>query len=183
MKKLILISGKAEHGKTTVAELLKSALQEKGYNVVVTRYAYYLKDIAKRYCSWNGIKDEHGRNLLQSLGTDIIRKKLNKPNFHVGRVCEDIEICQDFVDYVIVDDARFLNEIYYSQAIFGDKVVSIRVNRCNEDGTPYSSSLTEEQKKHLSEIALDYFDFDYGIRAKNMDDIKIAVSRLVQEIE
>ena len=58
--------------------------------MVITRYAYYLKDLAKRYCNWDGQKDEAGRRLLQVLGTDIIRQKLNKPNFHVGRICEDI---------------------------------------------------------------------------------------------
>lgn len=179
MNKLILLSGKAEHGKTTTAELLKDALEKKGYNVVITRYAYYLKDLAVRYCHWNGIKDEHGRNLLQSLGTDIIRQKLNKPNFHVSRVCEDIEICQDFVNYVIIDDTRFPNEIYYPKMMFGDeKVISIRVDRKD-----YVSSLTKEQQNHISEVALDNFDFDYRIKAKDIDDLKIATTRLIQEIE
>ena len=112
MKKMILISGKAENGKTTTAEFLKSKLEALGNKVVITRYAYYLKDLATRYCDWNGTKDEKGRELLQQLGTNIIRQKLNKPNFHVGRICEDIEICQDYIDYVIIDDALFPNEIY-----------------------------------------------------------------------
>lgn len=183
MKKVILISGKAENGKTTTAKILKSRLEENGNKVIITRYAYYLKDLATRYCNWDGIKDEEGRKLLQSLGTDIIRQKLNKPNFHVGRICEDIEICQDYVDYVIIDDTRFPNEIYYPKAMFGDCVVSLRVNRVNEDGTPFSSALTGEQKKHLSEIALDSFDeFDYVIKAKKLEDIDTAVKYIIKEI-
>ena len=51
MKKIILFSGKAENGKTTAAELLKNILESEGQSVVITRYAYYLKDLAKRYCN------------------------------------------------------------------------------------------------------------------------------------
>ena len=177
MKKMILVSGKAENGKTTTAELLKKRLELLGYKVVITRYAYYLKDLATRYCGWNGTKDEAGRELLQQLGTDIIRQKLNKPNFHVGRICEDVEICQNYVDYVIIDDARFPNEIYYPKAMFGDKVISVRVNRKN-----YKSSLTSEQQKHLSEIALDDFNFDFKIEAEDINNLNLAVEELIKKL-
>lgn len=177
MKKIILFSGKAENGKTTAAELLKDILESEGQSVVITRYAYYLKDLAKRYCNWDGQKDEAGRRLLQVLGTDIIRQKLNKPNFHVGRICEDIEICQDYIDYVIIDDARFPNEIYYPKAMFGDKVVSVRVNRKN-----HKSSLTSEQQKHISEIALDDFNFDFKIEAEDINSLYSAIEELITRI-
>lgn len=169
MESLYLISGKAEHGKTTTAEILKSELEALGHRVVITRYAYYLKDLAAKYCGWNGIKDEEGRRLLQTLGTEIIRQKLNKPNFHVGRVCEDIEICQDYVDDVIIDDTRFENEVYYPKAMFGDKVKTIRIIRISSDGTVYDSSLTPEQKKHPSEISLDNFNFDFKIESPSLE--------------
>ena len=183
MQKIILLSGKAEHGKTTMANFLKEKLEDKGCTVVITRYAYYLKDLAKRYCQWNGTKDEHGRFLLQNLGTDIIRKKLNKPNFHVGRICEDIEICQEYVDYVIIDDTRFENEIYYPKAMFGDKVKSIRIKRQYESGNTYVSSLTEEQKQHISETALDNFNFDFYITAKNLEELEDGANKIILEIE
>ena len=180
MKKIILFSGKAEHGKTTAAKLLKNILEAEGQSVVITRYAYYLKDLAKRYCNWDGQKDEAGRRLLQVLGTDIIRQKLNKPNFHVGRICEDIEICQDCVDYVLIDDTRFENEIYYPKAMFGDKVVAIRVIRTTPD---FHSHLSEEQLNHRSETALDSFKgFDFVIEAKNIDELKYAMQELSKSI-
>lgn len=181
MRRMILFSGKAEHGKTTASEILKKQLEELGYKVVITRYAYYLKDLATRYCGWNGQKDNGGRELLQQLGTDIIRQKLNKPNFHVGRICEDVEICQDYVDFVIIDDARFPNEIYYSKAIFGDKVMAIRVNRLNADWSQYNSSLTEEQKQHLSEMALDDFEFDYTIAAASIGSLEHQIKEVLLE--
>ncbi len=165
MKKIILISGKAEHGKTTLANILKEKLEEKGNKVVITRYALYLKEIAKKYCDWNGNKDQVGRELLQKLGTEVIRQKLNKPLFHVGRICEDIEITQDYYDYVIIDDVRYENEVYYPITVFGkDKVYTIRVNRydkLNGGMVPFINSLTDEQKKHISETSLDNFSFDY----------------------
>lgn len=180
MKKIILISGKAENGKTTAAELLKTKLEARGNKVVITRYAYYLKDLATRYCGWDGNKDIKGRELLQTLGTDIIRQKLNKPNFHVGRICEDVEICQDYVDYVIIDDARFPNEIYYPLALFGDKVVSFRVQRLDDNGNDFNSSLTDKQKKHPSEIALDDFNFDYTSYASNISEVEKNIDDLMK---
>lgn len=177
MKKIFLISGKAENGKTTTAEMINDILEEKKEKVVITRYAYYLKDLASRYCGWDGKKDDKGRNLLQVLGTNVIRQKLNKPNFHVNRICEDIEICQDYVDYIVIDDARFPNEIYYPMAIFGDdKVVSIRVNRIGD----FESHLNAEQKSHISEVALDNFEhFDYVINARNLEELENSVRSIL----
>lgn len=172
MKKIILISGKAENGKTTLANILKEKLESYGNKVIITRYALYLKEIAKKYCDWDGNKDKAGRELLQKLGTDVIRQKLNKPLFHVGRICEDIEITQDYYDYVIIDDVRYENEVYYPITMFGkDKVYTIRVNRydkLNGEIVPFINSLTDEQKRHISETSLDSFDFDY--RCKNLTD-------------
>lgn len=180
MKKIILISGKAENGKTTFANILSDLLLNRGNKVVITRYAYYLKDLATRYCGWNGEKDEKGRRLLQQLGTDVIRLKLNKPNFHVGRICEDIEICEEYVDYVIIDDTRFENEIYYPKAIFGDKVITVRVNR---DDINFKSSLTKEQLMHISETALDNFSgFDYIVSASSVEDLRLKALELLEEI-
>ena len=181
MDKIILLSGKAENGKTTMAETLKRKLEEQGKRVIITRYAYYLKDLASRYCNWDGKKDDKGRELLQQLGTNIIRQKLNKPNFHVGRICEDIEICQDYVDFVIIDDARFPNEIYYPIATFGDdKVISIRVVRKDKN---FKTKLSEEQKNHPSEIALDNFkNFNFIVESSNLEEVNDNAIKIVKEI-
>ena len=99
--------------------------------------------------------------------------------FHVGRICEDIEICQDYVDYVIIDDTRFPNEVYFPKAMFGDKVMTIRVSRLNEDLTPFESSLTEEQKKHISEVALDNFNFDQTIAAPTIQSLEKNIKEII----
>lgn len=183
MKKIILISGKAENGKTTAANVMKKILEEKGYKVVITRYAKYLKEIAKDYCGWNGEKDDAGRTLLQQLGTEIIRKKMNKPEFHVGRICEDIEVASDYVDYVIIDDVRYPNEIYYPLAKFGkEKVVTYRVERMNLNGEHFINSLSEEQQRHLSETSLDNFDFDVTVYPSNLGEAEFNAHYFIDSI-
>lgn len=186
MKKIILISGKAENGKTTAAKQMKKIFESRGYKAVITRYAKYLKEIAKDYCGWDGNKDEKGRQLLQELGTDIIRYKLNKPDFHVGRICEDIEVSADYVDYVIIDDTRFPNEIYYPLAKFGkDKVVTYKVNRVELNSThPYENSLTPEQRQHPTETALDDYDdlFDYNLIITSLENALAVATAIANDI-
>ena len=58
MKKVILISGKAQNGKDTVANILREVLHENGERVLVTHYADLLKYICRNYFEWDGKKDE-----------------------------------------------------------------------------------------------------------------------------
>ena len=174
MDKIILISGKAEHGKDLSASILKEYLEENGKRVVITRYALGLKEMAKTYCGWDGNKDDKGRELLQKLGTEKIRKELNMPNFHVMRLLEDIVICQDYFDYVIIPDCRFPNEVEMPKSMFGaDKVIDIRVSRLN-----HVSALNAEQLKHESEIALDNYDFTHYIEAEDKEELKVKIKEL-----
>ena len=54
--KVILFSGKAEHGKSTAAQLTKQLLEQHGYRVVKLAFADYVKDTARRLFGWNGAK-------------------------------------------------------------------------------------------------------------------------------
>lgn len=160
MKKIILVSGKAGHGKDTTAQVIKELLEEKGEKVAITHYAKHMKDMLYEFYNWDGIKDEWARNKLQWMGTEKIRQGMNMPEFHVKRTCENIDVIQEDFDYFIIADCRFPNEISFVDEYFGeDKVYAIRVQRLN-----YQSTLTEEAQKHLSETALDDFnDWDYKI--------------------
>ena len=73
MKKVILVSAKARHGKDTVAEIAKEQLESRGQKVLICHYADLLKYICKTFFEWDGVKDDNGRTILQHVGTDVIR--------------------------------------------------------------------------------------------------------------
>ena len=152
---VILISGKAQHGKDTLALAAKEYLEDKGKRVLILHYADYMKYIAKEYFGWNGKKDSVGRNLLQQLGTNLVRKV--DENYWVDTVIRFITVFEDEWDCIIVPDTRFPNEIEQMKEA-GFNVLSLRIKRPNFD-----SPLSEEQQKHPSETALDNYSFDCTI--------------------
>lgn len=154
MKNIVLVSGKAQNGKTTFANFTKEYLEEQGYKVAICPLAKHLKQYLIDYYGWDGVtKDEFYRTKMQELGTDIIRLKLGKPAFHVNRTIEDIEILSQDFDFFLVDDNRFRNELFGMLAKFPDNVFTVKVVRPD-----FESPLTEEQQQHLSEIDLDTVD-------------------------
>lgn len=145
--KVILVSGKAQHGKDTAAQYIKAELEEHGETVLIAHYADLVKYICKTFFGWDGNKDEYGRHILQYVGTDVIRSRY--PNYWVDFLSEILSIFSDEWDFVIIPDTRFPNEV--SRMVeAGFDVTHIRVMRDN-----FVSPLTEEQQKHLSETALD----------------------------
>ena len=107
--KVILISGKAQHGKDTSAIFMKEALELEGRRVLIAHYGDLVKFICEKYFGWDGKKDEKGRSLLQYVGTDVVRKQ--KPDFWVNFVCEVLEMFSDQWDRVIIPDCRFPNTV------------------------------------------------------------------------
>lgn len=175
--KVIGFSGKAEHGKTSMANIMKMRLEAIGKKVLMINNADYLKFIAKEYFGWNGNKDEEGRGLLQKLGTDIIRIKNNQFDFHVESVYRIINLFKDEFDYFLIPDCRFLNEYEYLLER-NVNIVSVRVNRIN-----YKSSLTEEQLKHISETALDEYNFNYVFNVEEgLENVDYYISVLLQDL-
>lgn len=152
--KVILISGKAQHGKDTVAEMMRQKLISGGKRALVTHYADLLKYICRNYFGWDGRKDEKGRQLLQYVGTDVVRKQ--NPTLWVDFVAMILSYFGENWDYVIIPDCRFPNEIDQIRETFD--TVHIRVERPN-----FVSSLTPEQLAHPSETALDDYEPDYRL--------------------
>jgi len=166
--KIICISGKAQHGKDTVANMLCQTMNEQGLNTRIVRYGDLLKYICTQFFGWNGKKDEYGRWLLQTIGTDNIRKK--NPDFWVNFLCDIAGFFKDEWDWWLVSDCRFPNEIErFKQA--GFDTFHLRVERDS-----FSSSLTEEQKNHISETALDKSKPD--ILIKNDGDLETLRSKV-----
>lgn len=171
---VILISGKAQHGKDTTAHIICRQFKERGDRVLITHFADLLKYICKSYFDWDGVKDENGRMLLQYVGTDVIRKQ--NPSLWVDFVTMILKYFHENWDYVIIPDCRFPNEIS-GIAESGFDTIHIRVVR---DG--FISPLTPEQQKHPSETALDNVAPDaYIHNGGTLDDLNESIKNLIKE--
>ena len=82
--RIIALSGHAGCGKDTCAGMIENELLKAGKNVIVVNLADLLKFTLKRFLKWDGKKDEAGRTLLQTVGTDIVRRL--RPDYWVDYV-------------------------------------------------------------------------------------------------
>lgn len=153
--KVFCISGKAGHGKDTLANILAEKLREADQRVLVFHYADLLKWMCQKLFDWDGKKDEAGRHLLQYVGTNVIRKQ--SPDFWVGFVSDVLELFPDEWDFVLIPDCRFPNEIEHLKKK-GFDVSHIRIVR---EG--YESGLSKEAQEHPSETALDDYPADLTV--------------------
>ena len=182
MKKILLISGKAQSSKDTSAQFMKSHLESKGERVLICHYADLLKYICKTFFDWDGVKDDKGRTILQHVGTDTIRMKNNRPDYWVDFIIDILWMFYDEWDYIIIPDTRFENEIHKMSDAFGNTVVStIRIDRPNFD-----SGLSQEQLNHPSECGLDDYEFDHYITNNGTldelnDKVKFLLDRLMDK--
>lgn len=176
MRNFICISGKAQNGKDTSAEIFKNELIIRGHSVLVIHQADLLKYICKAFFNWNGEKDEAGRTLLQRVGTNVIRKV--EPDFWVDFIAKVTGFFKDTWDYIIVPDTRFPNELEKLKANDAN-IFHVRVIR---EG--FKSPLTEEQQQHPSETALDGIESDFTlINDKGIDDLYGGVVSILDAIE
>lgn len=172
--KIITISAKAQHGKDYTANLLKESLEDQGYSVLVTHYADLLKYICRQFFGWDGQKNEEGRTLLQKVGTEGVRAI--KPNYWVDFIIDILTFFPNEWDYVIIPDTRFPNEIEMMKEKFD--CVSIHVSRPH-----FENNLTEEQRMHPSEIALDGYRFNHEvINDGTPEGMKNQINNLIAKI-
>jgi hypothetical protein len=173
--RVLCISGKAQHGKDTSANILQGFLEDSGAKVKIIHYADLLKFICKSWFDWDGAKDDYGRTLLQRVGTDTVRAK--EPDYWVAFVCNFLKLFPDEWDYVIIPDCRFPNEVNMMKANFD--TIHLRVNRPN-----FNSPLTEEQQKHISETALDHVAPDLWIEnTGTKSDLRSYIIHLLKDIK
>lgn len=171
---IIAISGKARNGKDTFANLLKDALEEDGSSVLIAHYADAVKYVCRTFFGWDGVKDEYGRSLLQYVGTDIVRKQ--QPDFWVKFLSDILCMFSDEWEYVLIPDVRFPNEIEYMRRA-GFPVTHLRVTRPGFD-----NGLSEQQKSHPSETALDDCMPDAVIyNSGSLEDLKDSAIRWIKE--
>ena len=173
--KIILLSGKARSGKDTVSNIIKEYYKTK--DVIVISFGHYIKDYVKRISKWDGSDDNKPRELLQQIGIELIKNKIDDKLF-IKRVIDDINIFSYFYDVIIVDDVRLSDELKILKDTF-NKSISIRINRVD-----YENDLTKEQKEHITEIDLDNInDFDYFIvNNNNYDKLKDDVLDILRSV-
>ena len=162
MKTIFIISGKSGSGKDTFANIMREKLEEKNYKCITLHYADLVKYYCSQYYNWNGIKDEAGRTLLQTLGTDKVRTKF--PDYWAEAIAKFLAAAANDFDFAFIPDARFPNEIEVVKK-YNKNVVCIRIERLINEETKYiNPAFTPQQLAHPSEISLDdYPDFNYII--------------------
>ena len=149
--KVCCISAKARHGKDTAGAMIAEYLESKGKRVLITHFADLVKFVCTKFFGWNGDKDEAGRTLLQYIGTDVIGAK--QPDYWANFIVDILKFFENEWDYVLIPDCRYPIEVETMKENF-DTVV-LRIERPD-----FESNLTEEQKKHASEVMMDNYDFD-----------------------
>lgn len=173
--RVICIAGNAESGKDTVAGMMKEYFELEGKKVFIIHYADLLKFICKQYYGWNGEKDEIGRSLLQHVGTDVFRKR--DEGFWVNHVISILKVMQNDIDYALIPDCRFMNEMTQPALLF--KTYSVCVVRPN-----HKSKLSKSQRNHESETSLENFEFDIGINnTYGLEELKDRVEDVCKNIE
>lgn len=173
---IILISGKARSGKSTVAKIIEDSLKE-NKKIVVSPYTKYLKMYIEEITNTKITDTNKPRDLLQKISSELIKKELTNPNLLITRQLEDLEIYSYFMDVVIIPDVRFKEELEIIKEKFKN-VISIRVIRNN-----YQSDLTEEQKNDITETALDdYNNYDYIIINDGITTLKEASNKIINDL-
>ena len=174
--KIFVIAGKARHGKDTVASIIGEIYKDK--KVINLSYGSYIKEYAKKISNWDGFEETKPRELLQTLGTEVIRKNIDE-DFFIKRLCDDIKVYSYYFDVITISDARFPKEIDAPKEMF-DNVYSIKVVR-----NGFSSPLSDKEQAHSTETALDNYDnYDFVIENDGtIEDLEKKVEKILEDVK
>jgi len=186
---VILISGKAGSGKTTVANMLKTRLD--GFEGITTfRYslASPIKFMAKAYFGWDGEKDDRGRKLLQDVGKVGREYDINIWVRHLLQQMDKQAGLLPF-NFVVVDDWRFENESKYLTSNPLLEVVTIRMIDRGGLGGSLAKDVSENslpetmiEKLDLEEIGMYHFsvrnrESENDLLASKLDTVLDAIAK------
>lgn len=173
---IYLMCGKAKHGKDTFSAYLKKTYEDNGRKVIVTQLSKYIKYYAREMTGWDLSEETKPRELLQQLGTSVIREYLQKEDLFINRMIDDIDVFSCFYDAIIISDVRLKKEIHDLKSSFPNAKV-VHIVRPNFD-----NGLTQEQKNHKTEIDLDDFtNFDIEIINTTLEKLEEDAKKLYRE--
>lgn len=176
--KVYLICGKARHGKDSLANDMKDYYETMGKKVTILQLSAPLKMLIHNHFGWDEQEETKPRELMQRLGTDIIRKQLNKPKYFINRTIEDIEILSCFFEVIIVSDVRFPEEILEIRKAY-PSTKAIHITR-----PALESELTKTEQKHITETALDtYHDYDYEVINTTLEQLVDEAKTIIRKEE
>lgn len=168
MPKIIGFAGAAFSGKDTAAEAIKESKEFAGTKVEIFAFAKPLKDACGLLFNltyeqlYDPILKEKiddrwersPREILQWLGTDILRTQINQ-DFFLMNMKQRIESSK--ADYILICDVRFDNESEYVRSLGGKIVKIIRDHSKNgEKTTEHSLHATEKGiSDHLVDVVIE----------------------------
>ena len=159
-----MISGKSQSGKDTFGRILKEQLEMQNKKVLLIHFADPVKWLARDFFNWDGNKDIEGRHLLQWIGTDTMRKKY--PSYWAEIIAKFISTYEAYFDYCLICDWRFKNE-FETVCDYNQNVITVRINRYQNNENYYNPNMTLEQRWHISECEIDDFPFEWIIENRN----------------
>ena len=173
--KLYLICGKARAGKDTFAKLIKQEEEKNSKKVCILKLTAPLYSWAKDYFNYDKEKDEKPRELLQTLGYDILQLKLKKKDFLLDYLITTIEVLDNYYDVGLITDGRLVHEIEVLKEKYPNIKTILLTNK-------QDNKLTNKEKNHQTEIDLDdYKDFDYIVENKDMKSLKLEALKIVED--
>lgn len=171
--KLFLISGKADTGKNYFGTILKEEFEKDEYRVCMLRLTEPLYNYAIKYFNWDGKEESKPRELLQNLGSEVIKDELGLKDFLINRLREDILILDKYFDIGIITDGRLIYEFDKLKEYYPD----IKIIKMERD---FKSSLTLKEQEHITEKDLDKpYKYDYVIKNTSTKDLE----KYAKEIE
>lgn len=171
--KLYLICGKARSGKDTFGRTLKKEEEKNNKKVCILKLTAPLYRWLEDYFDYDSTKDEKPRELLQTIGFDLLQTKLKKKDFLLDYLITTIEILDNFYDVGIITDGRLVHEIEVLKAKYPSIKTILLTNETD-------NLLTEKEKKHKTEIDLDnYKEFDYIVENKGIDNLLLKAEEIV----
>jgi DNA polymerase III delta prime subunit len=179
--KVLLISGKAGVGKSTMAKHIASEAFGK-VDTELFPFAYSIKQVATEVFGWNGKKDGAGRELLQQLGQ--IGRKYNASIWAEATThrMHNMPISAIHPTLYLVDDWRFPNEYLHVGAYFTTHTMRITARSRQTLQGPQAVEVSETSLDNWANNEFD-FTFDNENSLSNLEHTaKVVLSYLYPEI-